>query len=50
MCNFDYITKEDIKDYNPNWSQITDHPYIISIAGGSWSLLNLMSQILRKFI
>ena len=35
MLNFDYITKEDIKAYNPNWLNIPDHPYQILIIGGS---------------
>ena len=26
MFNFDYNTKEDIKDHNTNWPQIFDHP------------------------
>ena len=26
MLNFEYITKEGIKEYNPNWPQIPDHP------------------------
>ena len=25
MFNFDYVTKEDIKEHNPNWPKITDH-------------------------
>ena len=25
MLNFDYITKEDIKEHNPNWPEILDH-------------------------
>ena len=46
MFNFDYIAKEDIKEHNPNWKQILDHPSGILIAGGSGSakgksLLNL---------
>ena len=28
---FDYITKEDIKEHNQNWSEISDHPYMILI-------------------
>ena len=24
MFNFDYITKEDIKEHNPNWPEIPD--------------------------
>ena len=35
MFNFDYITKEDIKEYNPNWTKIPDHPYRKLIVGGS---------------
>ena len=31
MFNFDYITKKDIKEHNPNWSEIPDQPYRISI-------------------
>ena len=27
----DYITKEDIKEHNPNWPEIPDHPYRILI-------------------
>ena len=26
MINFDDITKENIKQHNPNWSQIPDNP------------------------
>ena len=29
MFNFDYITKEDIKQHNPKWPKLTDHPYRI---------------------
>ena len=47
MFNFDYITKEYIKEYNLKWPEITDHPYRILINGGSSSgktnaLLNLI--------
>ena len=43
MFNFDYITKENIKEHNP---KIPDRPYRILIFGGSGSgktnaLLNL---------
>ena len=34
MFNFDYITKEDIKEHNSNWPEIPDHPYTILIVGG----------------
>ena len=49
MFNFDYITKEDIKQHNPNWPEIPDHSYRILIVGSSWSaktnaLLNLINH------
>ena len=31
MINFDDVTKENIREHNPNW----DHPYRILIIGGS---------------
>ena len=34
MINFDAVVKENIKEHNPNWSQISDHPYTILIIGG----------------
>ena len=37
MFNFDYITKEGIKEQNPNWPEIPDHWYRILIVGGSGS-------------
>ena len=49
MFNFNYITKEGIKEHNPNCSQIPDHSYRILIVGDSKSgktktLLNLISN------
>ena len=49
MFNFDYVTIEDIKEHNPNWPGISDHPYQILIIGGSGSrktnaLLNLINH------
>ena len=46
---FNYITKKDIKEYNPNWPQFLDYPYTILIIGGSGSgktnsLLSLMNH------
>ena len=29
MINFDHITKESIKERNPNWPKTSDHSYII---------------------
>ena len=41
--------KENIKEHNPNWAQISDHPYGTLIIGGSGSgktnsLFNLINQ------
>ena len=53
MIIFDDVTKENIKEHNPNWPQIPDHPYKILIIGGfgsgkTYSLFNLINQ--RLFI
>ena len=37
MINFDDIVKENIKENNLNWPQISDHPYRKLIIGGSGS-------------
>ena len=37
MSNFDYITKENINERNPNWREIPDHPCRILIVGSSGS-------------
>ena len=29
--NFDDVTKENIKENNPNWPEVLDHPYRILI-------------------
>ena len=49
MINFDDVIKENIKDHNPNWPPIPDHPYRILIIRGSGSgktnsLFNLINQ------
>ena len=49
MINFDVATKENIEEHNPNWRQISDHPYRILIIRGSGSgktnvLFNLISN------
>ena len=49
MINFDDVTKENMKEHNPNWSQIPDHSQRILTVGGSRSentnsLFNLLSQ------
>ena len=41
------VTGEKIKKHNPNWQQILDHWYILSIIRGSWKTktsLNLISH------
>ena len=35
MLMFDNVTKENIKQINPNWPQISDHSYRILTNGGS---------------
>ena len=50
MINFDDVTKENIKERNPNWPQISDHPCRIIIIGGlgsgkTNSLFNLVSHL-----
>ena len=37
MINFDDVTKENIKEHNPNWLQFPDHPYRILIIRDSGS-------------
>ena len=37
MFDFDCITKENIKEHNPNWPEIPDHPYRILIVRDSRS-------------
>ena len=49
MINFDDVTKENIKEHNPNWLQTPDHLYRILTYGGSGSgetdsLFNLKSH------
>ena len=48
MINIDDVTKENIREHNPNLPQIPDHPYRILIIEGSGSrrtnvLLNLIN-------
>ena len=49
MINFDDVTKENMKEHNPNWPQIHDHPCRVLIVGGSGfgktnSLFNLINE------
>ena len=49
MIKFNDVTKENIKNHNPNWQQIPDDPYLVLIIGGfgsgkTNSLFNLINQ------
>ena len=44
MFNFDYITKENRKEHNPNWPKIPDHPYRILIEGSGSGKANAKSK------
>ena len=45
--NFDAVTGEKLKEHNPQWPQIFDHPYRVLIVDGpgkTHALLNLIKQ------
>ena len=49
LINFDDVVEENIKEHNPYWPKVPDHPCQILIIGGSCSrksnsLLNLMNE------
>ena len=49
MINFNDVTKENIKDHNLNWPQISHNPYRMLIVGGCGSgkinsLFNLIKE------
>ena len=49
MFNFDYITKEDIKEHNPNWPEIPNHPYRILVgSSGSGKTNSLLKPDINK--
>ena len=49
MFNFDYVTKEGIKEHNPNWPEIPDHPYKTLIAGGyGFGKTNLLLNLINN--
>ena len=58
MINFSDVIKENIKGHNPNWTEITDHPYRILIIGGSGSgetsslfdLINKQPDIVKIYL
>ena len=50
MINFD-VTKESIKQRNPNWPELADHPYKILIFGGSgFNLISHQPDINRTYL
>ena len=49
MINYDDVTKENIKKNNPDWPQISNHPYKMLITGGSGSgKTNALRNLLKK--
>ena len=49
MTNYDHVTKENIKQHNPNWPHIPDYPCRILVTDSSKSrkmiiLFNLIRQ------
>ena len=58
MINFVDVTKESIKEHNPDWPQTTDHPYRILIIGDSrsgktnsfFSLINQQPDIDKSYL
>ena len=58
MINFNGARKENIKEHNPNWAEIYDHPDWILIIGGSrskkinplFSLINYGPGINKEYL
>ena len=49
MIDFDNYTNENRTKHNKNWSYIPDHPYKISIIGGSgFGKTNLLLNLIKK--
>ena len=49
MFNFDYITKEDIKEHNPTWPEIPDHPYwILMTEGSGWGKTDALLSLINN--
>ena len=49
MINYDYITKENLEEHDPNWPQVFDHPYSILIIRG-WRWKNKMVKMVILLI
>ena len=47
MFNFDYVSKENIKEHNPEWVEIPNHPYriLLTASSGSGKTKALLSLI-----
>ena len=50
MINFDCVTKENMKEHNPNWLQILNHPHrILTFRGSGLGKINaLVNSISHK--
>ena len=49
MITFDDVAKENLKESNPNWPQILNHPCrILIIAGSGFGKTNLLSNIIYQ--
>ena len=48
LINLNDVTKENIKEHNPNWAQSPDHPQRILIVGGSGKTNSLLNLIIQK--
>ena len=49
MITFDDVTKENMKEHNPNWPEVPDHPFRILIVGGSGSgKTNLLFDLINQ--
>ena len=51
IFNFDDDTRENVKEHNPNWPQIPNHPYRILVTGGSgsWKTNSLLNNTITPF-
>ena len=49
MINFDDVIKEEPKEHNPNWPEISDHPYRLLIIGSCGSVkTNSISNLINQ--
>ena len=46
MINFDYVSRENIKQYNPNQLQFPDFPYKIIIGGSGTGKTNSLFNLI----